>query len=142
MPSTADSFPHKSCYPLLTQPLPGGRQFVMQNTVSVFVKQEMQLLMVVCPIHNDTVSTLHACMQEHVEAGLGGRPEVGVRGLLQLADEEPQARLTLEAQEAARAAFSPAEECRESMLNLRCPSSLPVCLPACQDSCQHAYCMQ
>lgn len=74
-----------------------------------------------------------ACMQEHVEAGLGGRPEVGVRGLLQLADEEPQARLTLEAQEAARAAFSPAEECRESLLNLRCPSSLhnkPACLPA------------
>ena len=73
-----------------------------------------------------------ACMQEHVEAGLGGRPEVGVRGLLQLADEEPQARLTLEAQEAARAAFSPAEECRESMLNLRCPSSLhnkPTCPP-------------
>lgn len=73
-----------------------------------------------------------ACMQEHVEAGLGGRPEVGVRGLLQLADEEPQARLTLEAQEAARAAFSPAEECRESMLNLRCPSSwhnIPACLP-------------
>ena len=85
---------------------------------------------------------MHPCMQEHVEAGLGGRPEVGVRGLLQLADEEPQARLTLEAQEAARAAFSPAEECRESMLNLRCPSSLRVCLPACQDSCQHAYCMQ
>ena len=73
-----------------------------------------------------------ACMQEHVEAGLGGRPEVGVRGLLQLADEEPQARLTLEAQEAARAAFSPTEECRESMLNLRCPSSLhnkPTCPP-------------
>ncbi len=102
--------------------------------------------MIVCPIHNDTVSTLHACMQEHVEAGLGGRPEVGVRGLLQLADEEPQARLTLEAQEAARAAFSPAEECRESMLNLRCPSSWhkrPACLPTslsqqqypCQEFC-------
>ena len=59
-------------------------------------------------------------MQEHVEAGLGGRPEVGVRGLLQLTDEEPHAHLTLEAQEAARAAFGPAEECRDGMLNLRC----------------------
>ena len=58
-------------------------------------------------------------MQEHVEAGLGGRPEVGVRGLLQLTDEEPHAHLTLEAQEAARAAFAPAEECRDGMLNLR-----------------------
>ena len=58
-------------------------------------------------------------MQGHVEAGLGGRPEVGVRNLLQLADEEPQAHLTLETQEAARAAFEPAEECRQSMLNLR-----------------------
>ena len=58
-------------------------------------------------------------IQVHVEAGLGGRPEVGVRGLLQLADEEPHVHLTLETQEAARAAFTPAEECRENMLNLR-----------------------
>lgn len=58
-------------------------------------------------------------VQEHVEAGLGGRPEVGVRGLLQLADEEPQAHMTLEAQEAARLAFNPAEEYRHSMLSFR-----------------------
>ena len=58
-------------------------------------------------------------MQEHVEAGLGGRPEVGVRGLLQLADEEPQAHLTVETQEAARLAFNPAQEFRESMLTFR-----------------------
>lgn len=57
--------------------------------------------------------------QEHVEAGLGGRPEVGVRGLLQLADEEPQAHLTVETQEAARLAFSPAEEFRQDMLGFR-----------------------
>ena len=62
-------------------------------------------------------------MQEHVEAGLGGRPEVGVRGLLQLADEEPQAHLTLEAQEAVRAAFTPAEQCRLSMLKFRWASA-------------------
>ena len=58
-------------------------------------------------------------LQEHVEAGLGGRPEVGVRGLLQLADEEPQAHMTLETQEAARLAFNPAEEYRHSMLSFR-----------------------
>lgn len=54
-----------------------------------------------------------------MEAGLGGRPEVGVRGLLQLADEEPQAHLTVETQEAARLAFNPAQEFRESMLTFR-----------------------
>lgn len=57
--------------------------------------------------------------QEHVEAGLGGRPEVGVRGLLQLADEEPQAHLTVDTQEAARLAFTPAQEFRLSMLTFR-----------------------
>lgn len=55
-----------------------------------------------------------------MEAGLGGRPEVGVRGLLQLADEEPQAHLTVETQEAARLAFNPAEEFRQGMLTFRC----------------------
>ena len=69
-------------------------------------------------------------VQEHVEAGLGGRPEVGVRGLLQLADEEPQAHLTIETQEAARLAFNPAQEFRESMLIFRskllCTSSSQV----------------
>ena len=54
-----------------------------------------------------------------MEAGLGGRPEVGVRGLLQLVDEEPQAHLTVETQEAARLAFNPAEEFREDMLTFR-----------------------
>ncbi|KAL3130872.1 hypothetical protein ABBQ38_000201 [Trebouxia sp. C0009 RCD-2024] len=61
----------------------------------------------------------HPDLEEHVEAGLGGRPEVGVRGLLQLADEEPQAHLTVETQEAARLAFNPAEEFRQGMLTFR-----------------------
>ena len=83
--------------------------------------------------HNDLVEVQNAdqtldhahfqatldCVQEHVEAGLGGRPEVGVRGLLQLADEEPQAHLTVETQEAARLAFNPAQEFKESMLTFR-----------------------
>lgn len=51
---------------------------------------------------------------------------MGVRGLLQLTDEEPHAQLTLEAQEAARAAFAPAEECRDGLLNLRCTAG-PAC---------------
>lgn len=46
---------------------------------------------------------------------------MGVQGLLQLTDEEPHAQLTLEAQEAARAALTPAEECREGLLTLRYP---------------------
>ena len=79
---------------------------------SHFCSSVVSSLIAVCEVS-------HVCMQEHVEAGLGGRPEVGVRNLLQLADEEPQAHLTLETQEAARAAFEPAEECRQSMLNLR-----------------------
>ena len=75
-----------------------------------------------------TTKALLDNVQEHVEAGLGGRPEVGVRSLLQLADEEPQAHLTVETQEAARLAFNPAQEYREGMLIFRL-TSLCTLLP-------------
>lgn len=66
-----------------------------------------------------------------MEAGLGGRPEVGVRSLLQLADEEPQAHLTVETQEAARLAFNPAQEYREGMLAFRFTSLCTLVPHAC-----------